>query len=180
MNRTPPTTEQLITFGRQILDSARQELLATRTLMPSIFLIDAMDDTPMQVIKVQSANDNDACKDVLSKDVRKRIAKHGFTTVVTLFDTFEMKLNPGTAREAKALKVKLGLTLKDLAAAGFGTVVDCVKLTIQTMTSCHELILVYRRDDQANVKEFDEVTERKLNLAANDSFTGRFSFFGSD
>jgi len=146
-------------------------------VQPCIFLIDAMDGSPTNILHFdpEKMGDN-ASKQILSQEVNRLIQKHGFTTVVTLFDTYEMKFHPGKLREGMALKLELGLSLKELAVAGFGTCKECAKLTVQTMVSCHELTLTYQRNpEDATVTGFDEITER--DLSKNESFIGRFRFF---
>jgi hypothetical protein len=120
---------------------------------------------------------DDVAKDVLAKEVKRLIAEHGFTAVIALFDTFELKLDPDKYEAAIAIKVQLGLGVRDLAAAGFGALTECAKLMIQNMTgTCFELGLPYHRNGESgDVTSFDEITER--NASEPHQFFGRFKFF---
>ncbi len=161
MQRTPPTAEQLEAIAMRWVDSAKEQLTRTGSVVPTIFCGDPMDDSPdlMVAIDPEMMNDHEA-KRAITLRVKGEIAKHGYTYSIFVSDIYSMNVKPEKVVEFRLLQALGVYSFKELAAAGIGDLEEKVMVAVGTLErgSMVYECRYYREGPEEKVVRFDDVT----------------------
>ncbi len=173
MVKTPPTIEALKEVGKRLIESGKQQLKATKDLLPVIKLGDAGDGTADMVIGLGGDTPNsEAAKEKVADFIKQQIAKHGFFHSVFMFDTYRLVSKDAAEGEMILGLRRMGVPSPDIARMGLGKLREQISVVIEAVGTKIGMSCPYERDADGNVTSFGEIEE-----VADAKYEGRFIFF---
>jgi hypothetical protein len=165
--------EELRRLGEVYLESARDQIAAGDDVAPLVILLDPIVGMPELVGISPELMACEHNKELMFEALKTKIDEGGFTAVMTMFDSHQLKArDPLELRQIDGLK-KLGFSFREISEKiGIGEYVEAVVLSVETIDGRgFKLTQEYRGKPPA----FEPVEYRE-GLASE----GRSRFFGKE